>query len=55
MKAKVPYAEPEHVRRKLAAMYRKQAADSKRKKADRVILARMADDWERTLLKSDNI
>jgi hypothetical protein len=45
------YTVPERVRRKLAADYRREADNPKRKKADRAEFARMADAWERTLPK----
>jgi hypothetical protein len=45
------HAEPEHVRRKLAEAYRKEAGNPRRKKAERTTFLRMAESWERTLPK----
>ena len=42
---------PERVRRKLAAQYRLEAENPKRKEIERAEFARMADAWERTLPK----
>ena len=51
MKQTPRYTEPEHVRRKLAEAYRKEAGNPRWKKAERAEFARMADSWERTLPK----
>jgi hypothetical protein len=48
-----PCAEPEHVRRKLAARYRRLASGSRFSKAERAEFGRMADSWERTLPKKE--
>lgn len=49
MKKQSTHTEPEHVRRKLAAEYRREAGNTKRKKAERATFLRMAESWERTL------
>ena len=46
--------EPESVRRKLAAAYRKRAADPKLSDEDRAEFARMADMWAATLPDKPN-
>jgi hypothetical protein len=43
------HAEPEHVRRKLAEAYRREAAKTGQRKADRTAFQLMAEAWERTL------
>ncbi|MCY2954819.1 MAG: hypothetical protein NTU53_23050 [Planctomycetota bacterium] len=45
------HREPEYVRRKLAAAYRKRAADPTLKPLERAEFARMAEAWAKTLPK----
>jgi hypothetical protein len=47
-----PHTEPEHVRAKLAASYRRLASGRRFSKAERAEFGRMADSWERTLHKA---
>lgn len=49
MRHQTTTAEPEHVRRKLVAGYRKLADGKRLSKAERAEFARTADLWERTL------
>ena len=54
MKSRRPptiHAEPEHVRRKLAATFAKLASGKRFTKAERAEFARMADAWAKTLPK----
>ncbi len=54
-KAPTTYAEPEHVRRKLAANLAKLAGSKRFKPAERTEFARMADAWAATLPKKNSV
>jgi hypothetical protein len=51
MRGQSIYQDAEHVRRKVAAAYRKRSTDKRHSPAERAEFARMADAWKATLPK----